>query len=72
MVERVYSLTQTLNMEIQGEERVKKNARWAFEPALRGGFNYTLLELRPGHCAIQRQWQVHFQFSLSVCENRYK
>ena len=33
-------------MEIQGEGRVKKKiARWAFGPALRGGFNYTLLEL---------------------------
>ena len=57
--ERIY-IHSTLNMEIQGEGRVKKKiARWAFEPALRGGFNYTPLELRLGHCTSNDSGRIH-------------
>ena len=35
----------------------KKFALWAFQPALRGGFNYTLLELEDVATVLIRQWQ---------------
>ena len=53
-----YPLAQILNMVIQGEERVeKKFALWAFQPAQRGGFNYTLLELEDLATVLRWQWQ---------------
>ena len=54
-----YPLPQNQNMEIQGEERVKKIALWAFQPALRGGFNYTLLELKDSATVLNNSGKVH-------------
>ena len=48
----------------------KKIALWAFQPALRGGFNYTLLELEDVATVLRWQWQytrcecvVHWWYS---------
>ena len=37
----------------------KKIALWAFQPALRGGFNYTLLELKDSATVLNNSGKVH-------------
>ena len=37
----------------------KKFALWAFQPALRGGFNYTLLELKDSATVLYNSGKVH-------------